>query len=126
MIPDRKNAIKLLNEKYTNSNFAYPEQVVEAWKLLVKQIVNGEYSGTEDEYWNDLFIRDIIEKIGYNQTKEVKQIDEEFRKTLIHADIRNWGDDESYTDDWWNFGYPKTLKGYLKNHFGSDIRFKNK
>ncbi len=125
MTPDRENAIKILNEKFTNSNFAYPEQVIDAWKGLVNDIVTGVYSGSEDEYWNDLSIRNMIEEIGYGQTEEVKQADEEFRKTLIHRDVRNWGYDKTRTDDWWNFGYPKTLTGYLKDHFDSDIRFKN-
>jgi len=120
---DRQNAIKILNEKYTNCKFAYPEEVIEAWRTFVKQIVTGEYNGTEDEYWNDVDVRDIIEKIGYNQNEEVKKIDKKFKETLIHTDVRNWGYDESRTDDWWNFGYPKTLKGYLKDNFESDVRF---
>ncbi|MBI5358826.1 hypothetical protein HZB69_04345 [Candidatus Amesbacteria bacterium] len=123
---DRQLAIKILNEKYTNSRFAYPEEAAESWKVFVKRIVKGEYEGNENEYWNDLDTRDILEEIGYGQSEDVKKIDREFRGTLIHTDIRNWGCDEARTDDWWNFGYPSALTGYLKDKFESDIRFKKK
>lgn len=121
---NRQNAIKILSEKYADSKFIYPEEVVESWNIFVRDIVSGAYNGNENEYWNDLDAREIIKAIGYDQSEEVKKMDDNFRKTLIYTDVRNWGYDETRTDDWWNFGYPKTLKGYLKDNFESDIRFK--
>lgn len=116
-IPDREIAIKILNNRYPESKFAGPEEAIEAWKIFVDNIVNGKYDGNENEYWNDLDIRWIIEKIGYGHSVEIKQIDEKFKTTLIHTNVRNWGNDEECKDDWWNFGYPKTLTGYLKDYF---------
>jgi hypothetical protein len=125
MIPDRQNAIKILNKKYSNSRFQNPEEVVLAWKNFVESIVSDKYNGTENEYWNDLDLRMIIEEIGYDRTEEVNKIDENFRNTLTHTNVRNWGYDDKRNDDWWNFGYPSTIQGYLKDNFESDIRFKN-
>lgn len=118
-ILDRQGAIKILSEKYPNSRFTYPEEAVESWRIFVRGIVSGEYNGNENEYWNDLDVREIIKTIGYGQSEEVKNIDEDFRKTLIGVSVRNWGYDDSSTEDWWNFGYPKTLEGYLRDYFES-------
>jgi hypothetical protein len=123
---NRENAIKILSEKYVNSKFTYPEDVVDSWSVFVRDIVSGKYNGNENEYWNDLDTREIIETIGYGHSEEVKTIDDDFRKILIHTDVRNWRHNNSNIDDWWNFGYPKTLRGYLKNYFKSDFKFRKK
>jgi len=123
MVIDRERAIKILNKKYSNCNLSNPEEIVKTWKDFVKQVKNGKYNGNENEYWNDLDTRKIIEEIGYADYDEVKEIDDEFKKTLIYTDIRNWGYGDSQTDDWWNFGYPKTVIGYLKKYFESDRKF---
>ena len=110
-----------MDQKDNKTRFASPKVAITAWVNFVNQVVNGKYNGNENEYWNDLDTREAIEKMGYGNSEEVKKIDEDFKKTLVHKDVRVWGYDETRNDDWWNFGYPNTATGYLKSYFESSL-----
>lgn len=125
ILKNRNQAMKVLKENFANSNFHSPEDVVNAWRLVVKQITEGSYNVTENEYWNDLDVRGIIDKIGLNEDIEVKKIDEKFKTTLINTNVRIWGYKKERKDDWWNFGYPNNLSGYLKDYFDSFSKLNN-
>jgi hypothetical protein len=110
-------ARRLLNEKFTNSGFTIPEQLITAWDSFVEQLETDKYKGIIEEYWNDLDIRYLIQEIGYGDYPLVREIDNRFKKLLIHTEKRIWECTNKEIDDWWNFGFPKTVTGYLKEEF---------
>ncbi len=93
------------------------------WTNFVTEIADGTYNGNENEYWDDLDTRLVLNEVGYDNEDRVKTADDIFRKLLIHTDMRTWGYDDNRKDDWWNFGYPKTVNSDLMEEF--EMSYKN-
>ncbi len=97
-------------DQYLRDN-QYPEHVIKGgrkgliarWREFVGDVEKGYKLGLED-YRNDLDLRAILHSAGAEDA-EVHALDERFKKTLHHSDIRVWesGPDQPF----WDFGYPK-------------------
>jgi hypothetical protein len=85
------------------------EYLLSSWEKVVKNVENGyDEDFMIEEYWNDLDTREAISLVEMDE--EVKDLDQRFRNSIIHSDIRiRYGDDDYF----WNFGYPKKAHGYF-------------
>ncbi len=113
-----EEANNYLKEKYPHSNWQDGiVRDVNNWNRFVHEIANGAYDGTIDEYYNDLDTRLTLNEVGFDNDPRVKVADDIFRPLLICNEMRIWGYVENREDDWWNFGYPKTVNDELKKEF---------
>ena len=89
--------------------YGYPPHIVKkgrtglvaAWRKFVEQVEHGYKFGLYD-YRNDLDTRGVIARLGLDD--DVKELDERFRRALIHPDVKVW--ESNVENSFWIFGYP--------------------
>ena len=102
-------------QSYLDDN-GYPAHVVEAgapglltrWNAFVAEVEAG-YPYRLNDYRHDLDLRGVIQLAGLEA--EVADADQRFHVILPARQIRVW--ESSATEPWWDFGYPRNLRGEL-------------